>query len=790
MRIRLTCSLVLLLAAASGCGAPTPDELLADARAAFASGELSTADIHLRNLLQEDPENPAARLLLGQVRVGLGDMAAAEVQLQRAVELGADPASAHMPLIRALAGQGKYDAVLAEIANGPAVEGDDLVDRLRIAAIAHLALGDPEAAEASYREALAADPSSASVRTELGELLLATGRAADGQSLVADVLTTDPDFAPALLVRGQVERQAGARDQAEETYRSVIAREQPGSQARVVAVAQLAELLLQGGEVEEAAGFADELMQTIPNSPVTQYIQARVEFARGQVDEAESRLETIIASFPTYAPANQFLGAINADQGQFGQAEMYLQSAVAQAPAGDQTARILLGQVYLRQEKFDQARVVLTEAFPAAASDAVLFAIAGQSSRARGETDKALEYFDRSESSPVDNAEQLYNLANIYASSGELDRAVRVVESYEPTTPDARTMRSYLLTMAYVALNNAAQASAEAAGLADSLPDQVWPLALQGAIALRSGDGDAARSYYSRALDKNPSVPEQTALLFNLAQAEALRQDVEAVEAALERVIGLDPTNARANLMLAELALRERDTSAAATYLANAPESAARLQLEGQLAFAEGRDSDALELFITNYEQNPSAQSAVLAYSAARRVGEPNPESWLEDWLEEDPENAEVNFIYGTHILENGGQLEAIDRFETVIAAQPEHAAALNNLAWLYGEANDPRAIATARRAYDAAPTNGAIADTLGWLLLGEGNAAEAMPVLEQAVAAFPDNPEIRYHRAVALAATGDSATAIAELEAVLGDNTAFPWRADAEARLRQLREP
>ena len=51
------------------------------------AGKLKSAVIELKNALQKNPDSPEARLLLGEVYVGLGQEAAAEQAFQTALQL-------------------------------------------------------------------------------------------------------------------------------------------------------------------------------------------------------------------------------------------------------------------------------------------------------------------------------------------------------------------------------------------------------------------------------------------------------------------------------------------------------------------------------------------------------------------------------------------------------------------------------------------------------------------------------------------------------------------------------
>ena len=86
-----------------------------------------------------------------------------------------------------------------------------------------------------------------------------------------------------------------------------------------------------------------------------------------------------------------------------------------------------------------------------------------------------------------------------------------------------------------------------------------------------------------------------------------------------------------------------------------------------------------------------------------------------------------------------------------------------------------------AERAHSLQPDNAAITDTLGWLKLKNGDLQGALKLLEIAADKSPDNPEIKYHLADALAQSGELDRARSILAEIIGTATDFPARADAE---------
>ena len=86
------------------------------------------------------------------------------------------------------------------------------------------------------------------------------------------------------------------------------------------------------------------------------------------------------------------------------------------------------------------------------------------------------------------------------------------------------------------------------------------------------------------------------------------------------------------------------------------------------------------------------------------------------------------------------------------------------------------------------APSSGPVEDTLGWVLLAQGDTEKALSHLEAATVASPGNPDIRYHVAVALGRAGRTNDARAVLEKLLGSGMPFANKADAEKLLGELK--
>jgi Tfp pilus assembly protein PilF len=171
----------------------------------------------------------------------------------------------------------------------------------------------------------------------------------------------------------------------------------------------------------------------------------------------------------------------------------------------------------------------------------------------------------------------------------------------------------------------------------------------------------------------------------------------------------------------------------------------------------------------------------------ARMSGQlPDPVAPLERWARANPDATNFGAILADAYIQVGDRPKAVAQYEQLLQKQPQNVAALNNLAWLYSEAHDQRALATARQAYALAPQSPAIMDTLGWILVESGQVNEGLPLLERA-ATPKASSEIKYHYAVALARTGSKDRAKETLNALLGSETPFASREAAKRLLAEL---
>jgi len=210
--------------------------------------------------------------------------------------------------------------------------------------------------------------------------------------------------------------------------------------------------------------------------------------------------------------------------------------------------------------------------------------------------------------------------------------------------------------------------------------------------------------------------------------------------------------------------------------------------LEGEALVAQKKLNEAAKAYAEAFKHRPTTPVVVRLHALLVAVGKPaEGDAVAARWLKENPKDTTLRLYLGEHDLRRKDFHAAVRVYREVLAIQPANPVALNNLAWTLGRLKDPSAVGYAEKAYALAPNDAAIADTLGWMLVERGDTKRGVDLLAEAVAAAPNATEIRLHYAKALMKSGDKAGARKALEQVQDGPDPNPFRAEAEALLKQL---
>lgn len=318
-------------------------------------------------------------------------------------------------------------------------------------------------------------------------------------------------------------------------------------------------------------------------------------------------------------------------------------------------------------------------------------------------------------------------------------------------------------------------------------PESPDALNLLGQVQLASGDKENALATYKKLVSL---APKSAPALYSLAKAHAAMGDEKATRNALHHALKLQPDYVEAVTSLAALEARTGNHGEALRLARElqkiAPDSPAGLILEGDALIAAKAYAQAAQLYENILKGNQDSSLAIKRHLALLRAGDTRKaEDSLLNWLKTYPQDQVVRAYLAESYIKRKLNRQAIEQYQVLLRTAPDNPNLLNNLANLYREEKDPRALTTAEKAYKLRADHPAFADTLGWILIQQGNIQRGLPLLEKAAAAAPKHPEIRYHLAFALARSGDLTRARQEAKQL----QVMTLNPELEQQVRQLRQ-
>jgi len=304
----------------------------------------------------------------------------------------------------------------------------------------------------------------------------------------------------------------------------------------------------------------------------------------------------------------------------------------------------------------------------------------------------------------------------------------------------------------------------EAAAANPGLPEA---LTLLGRMQLAAGENDNAVVTFTKLTAMAPKSAEAQ---YNLAKVLASIGNEKGARSALRTSLTLDPDYVDSLAALSSLEASQGN-HAEAVKLARAVQVHAAVSprgfiLEGDALLAEKRFAEAVSAYAKAPEKSKDSQliirqhQAMLLGNAADKA-----DSMLLGWLQTHPQDMVARAYLAESYIRRKLNAEAIKQYETLLNTVPNNPMVLNNLAILYQQQKNPKALATAEKTYKIAPGNPSYADTLGWVLVLQGQTERGIKLLEKAVAGSSQNPEVRFHYAYALTQAGQGSLARQEIK-------------------------
>jgi len=755
------------------------------AEAMAQGGDFDGALVEIDKVLATTPTDAHASSLKGRLLGQRGEYQAAAAALAEARKNAAGQLSVH-----------EFNTLMSVLVEARLASGDVAASRSTLEALNQRAPGAPVVhllaariamAEQNYplavteaQKVIAAAPKHPMAKLVLGAALLANGNYHQAEAQLAELVQQSPENLEARKLLADTNLRLQRPDVAME----VLMPAQQSSSTDPQVEALLAWANLQRGNEGAAIELLKRSVASQPDNEGLKLDLALAYVTAGRSQEAITLLESLPVRPGSARRERLLIAAIAA--GKNPQAAQVEVEKIVEAHAKDVQVLNVAASFHAQNRNFARARELLRAAIAlepkntgSLSSLARLEVIAGDDAAARGALQALLAV------EPT-NQNALISLAQVASRNNDPKGAITHLEAARLADANAVEPRLLLATQ-YLRDRKTAQADGilrELATLSEANPAIA---VVTGRLYTEAGRYDEALNQFRAAVRREPRNP---AWLLEVARVLVARGDEAGGRDSLLKAIALDPQSIAANSLMIGLDLKDgrkqQALERAALVRKAHPDDAAAVMLEGDVHLALRDAPAAAKAFADSYRRTPSSAAAIRAYRARSIARLPASTALLTDWLQSHPQDVGARLIFAQALLEQRRHTEAIVEYERVASMGRPGAMALNNLAWLYQQALDPRAEATAKRAYELAPEVAAIADTYGWILVEAGKVPDALPLLEKAAAARGASAEVRYHHAVALARSDRKDEARPLLRALLGV-PGFAYVAETRALLQQL---
>jgi cellulose synthase operon protein C len=722
------------------------DALLAQAY--IATGEKNKAvEIYERAALAQ-PDNPEAQTRLAVAQLQVGDLSAglAELEKTSATEEGIEIAG---PLL--ILNDLRQDKISEAAATADAMvrrNANDLVAQSWLGTVL-IAQQDLPAAEKIFKSILEKDPNFDSAKRRLAQIYAQTDRLADAKSIWQSFLQKDPKNIEALVALINI---CVSRDEFKEAaaYLQQLRNAGSGVDPRTALNVIRASLLdLNLGDPAQNLSYLRQSENTTDPFRLFGAAIVLTELRNGDITKAEALVNAMMKQDASDPEARNLLGGIRIAQGNYAQAEDIFKGILRDNP--DFTlARQNLAEIYVKTGRIEDAKNVWRDLLKRSAGDTTA----------------------------------LTALANIDVSQNDRQDAVQLLKQALPSSSDP--VLGLQLMQLYSKEKDWNNALSTANALKSQFPGNADVIDAAARVEAQSGDASGAVMEYRPLVER---FPNSEFLLERYAVLQTHAGDHDGARRTFVKLNTIAPGNER---YMAELVAFDFDTKGLDAALSTARSFAPKEQVASDLLVADvyvraNRIEDAIAEISDAVKHHPDSRLAIRLAQMLWHVGKNSAaEDTLRTWLNSHGDDVKARAtLAGMYLLANDSA-DALHEYEEVHRRAPGNVDALNNLAWLYTKERNPRASELARNAFDIDP-NPNTADTLGWALANQGNAAQGLAYLKMASTAQPENSIFQYHLAVALDAHGEKEQARAALERALKSGASFEGREAAQQLLAQL---
>lgn len=583
----------------------------------------------------------------------------------------------------------------------------------------------------------------------------------------------------------------------------------------------LGSILLDKGEYDRVIKLLKPMLSYAPKDYRLLFILGNAYMQNGQHDKANAMLEKASRLEVHNTDLSVELGLSRLAMGQDTLAINELENAIKKDP-GNIKAGIPLTIIYMKQHQAKKAMQVASKMYQLTPDNLTLLNLLGTTQVGVGNRKLARENFEKAVTKNADfitahinlskldviennpeaakkrlsnliefkpkNIALLVELAKIYMSEANYEAAIERLEKAGKIDP-----HSLLVKLSLIELKLKTGRNPEALALAQETKkddrDNMQVLDLLARSFIANGNNRKASGVLKTMSDNTGFNSKR---LYQIAQKQFAVKDYKAAIKTLKNAILGDKHYIPARIALAEAELKYGELFFASNHanflLENYPDQPFGHRLLGDIAQKEKKNTQSIKYYQQAFDKKQNTFLLMKLYTALKQSDSKNKAFRLiQKWVASHQTDAVPVMALAEEHLSAGRLKEAQKYYEQLLKRFPKRPDLLNNLAYIYFAIGDERALDYAQQAQQLAPEQAAANDTVGWILVNQGQPELGLQYLRNAHARSSQDPEIRYHIAVALNQLQRYEEAKTELKQALQKNQRFNGSDDARLLLEKL---
>jgi tetratricopeptide (TPR) repeat protein len=659
----------------------------------------------------------------------------------------------HLQKGRAFLAEGNLEKARVELRNALQIAPKDADARFEMGVVAEK-LGNQREAAQYYQGTIDVAPEHIGARAQLARLYLFSGAPDRALDLIKPVIDKHPEEAELLTVRAAIHVQhkdlSAAQADAERAVQLASTSEN--------AVAVLAGVYTSQSDTAKAQALLERSIQKIPATVDLRLVLAQIYAQQSRPADAEALLIKLVELKPAEKAHRLRLAQFYLQSNQIDAAERTMRQAVSDLPS-DRDLKLSLIDFLAARRSRDTAEKELQKMIAAAPKDSVLkFALAKFYLEGQDSAHAEAVYRGVIESEKLDPAglSARDRLAALRWQANDVKGALALAEEVlakSPRDDDALILRGNIA----LSKQDPRAAIADLRAVLRDQPNAIGVLRSLARAHLANGEPAVAEEVMRHAVEANP---KNAALEMDFAQLLAQLGKAEQAKPIVTEMVKQSPDNIEALSTEFRIGLATKDfvmaKSAADGIVAIQPKLAVGYLYQGTVAEHDGRNDEALNLYLKAADLQPDAaepmEAEVRLLVRAKRTAEAVRR--LDDVAARFPGNSLALNLKGNLFLSDGRIAEARDTFNVAIARTPKWWPPYRGLAYAQLAAKDSAgAITTLRNAKAVVSQRDALGQELAGLLERQGKQDEAIAEYEEIVRGYPQS-EIAANNLAMLLAT------------------------------------